>query len=226
MESKKSFGKQLEQILEGHGFYIVMLLCAAIIGVSIWSLLKKPADLVPDEPEFDETLSEVLPVEYEPEIPDLSKPESETEPQQMEETVSEISEVWPVEGDIQREYSMDQLQYDSTMADWRTHDGIDISAEIGTKVLSMRSGTVLKIVSDDLYGTSVLIDHGDGLVICYANLEQIPTVYEGDSVSAGDVIGSIGDTAKFESSQGGHLHLSAELNGESISPLEYLPKKT
>ena len=54
MESKKQFGKQLEQFLEGHGFYMVMLLCAVIIGVSIWSLLKKPADFSPDEPEFDE----------------------------------------------------------------------------------------------------------------------------------------------------------------------------
>ena len=51
MESKKSFGKQMERILAGHGFYIVMVLCAAIIGVSIWSLFKTPVQPVPDEPE-------------------------------------------------------------------------------------------------------------------------------------------------------------------------------
>ena len=59
-----------------------------------------------------------------------------------------------------------------------------------------------------------------------ANLEQIPTVYEGDTVSAGDVIGSVGETAKCESAQDSHLHLSAKLNGESVNPVDYLPQKS
>lgn len=228
MESKKSLGKQMEQILAGRGFYIVMILCAAIIGVSIWSLLQKPEMPIPDEPEFDEVLSEVSPVEYEPEetIAPIETEDAAPEEEPIEETVSEVKAVWPVEGEIQRDYCMDALQYDPTMSDWRTHDGVDLSAEIGTKVLAVQAGMVLRVYSDDLYGATVVIDHGNGLVISYANLEQIPTVYEGDTVSAGDVIGSIGDTAKCESLQEGHLHLSAELNGESVSPMDYLPKKT
>ena len=228
MESKKSFGKQMEEILVGRGFYIVMVLCAAIIGVSIWSLLQKPEMPIPDEPEFDEVLSEVSPVEYEPEetIAPIETEDAAPEEEPIEETVSEVKAVWPVEGEIQRDYCMDALQYDLTMSDWRTHDGLDLSAEIGTKVSAVRNGMVLRVYSDDLYGATVVIDHGNGLVISYANLEQIPTVYEGDTVSAGDVIGSVGDTAKCESLQEGHLHLSAELNGESVSPMDYLPKKT
>lgn len=228
MESKKSFSKQMEQILAGRGFYIVMVLCAAIIGVSIWSLLQKPEMPAPDEQEFDEVLSDVSPVEYEPEetIAPIETEDAAPEEEPIEETVSEVKAVWPVEGEIQRDYCMDALQYDPTMSDWRTHDGLDLSAEIGTKVLAVQNGTVLRVFSDDLYGTTVVIDHGSGLVISYANLEQVPTVYEGDSVSAGDVIGSVGDTAKCESLQEGHLHLSAELNGESVSPMDYLPKKT
>ena len=228
MESKKSFGKQMEQILDGRGFYIVMVLCAAIIGVSIWSLLQKPEVPIPDEPEFDEVLSEVSPVEYEPEetIAPIETEDSAPKEEPIEETVSEVKAVWPVEGEIQRGYCMDALQYDPTMSDWRTHDGLDLAAEIGTKVLAVQNGTVLRVFSDDLYGTTVVIDHGSGLVISYSNLEQVPTVYEGDTVSAGDVIGSVGDTAKCESLQEGHLHLTAELNGESVSPENYLPKKT
>ena len=42
MESKKGFGKLLQQVIEGRGFYIVMALCAAVIGVSIWSLVREP----------------------------------------------------------------------------------------------------------------------------------------------------------------------------------------
>ena len=229
MESKKSFGKRVEQILIGKGFYIVIALCAAIIGVSIWSLFRTPAQITPDESEFDEVLSEIAPVEeFEPQESvspaDAEEPVSEEEA--VAETASEVEPVWPVEGEIQREYSMDALQYDQTMSDWRTHDGLDIASELGNKVKAFRPGTVLRVYSDDLYGTTVVIDHGSGLVIRYANLEQVPTVYEGDQVAAGDVIGSVGETAKCESSQDSHLHLSAELNDESVSPLDCLPKKT
>lgn len=228
MESKKSIGKRVEEILVGRGFYIVMVLCAAIIGVSIWSLFKAPPEITPDESEFDEVLSEVAPVEYDLQEPTTDEAEESftEEEETAQETVSEQSAVWPVDGEVQRDYSMDALQYDPTMSDWRTHDGLDIAAEIGTKVLAVKSGTVQSVYADDLYGTTVVIDHGDGLVICYANLEQIPTVYEGDTVAAGDVIGSVGDTAKCESVQEGHLHLSAKLNDKSVSPQEYLPKKT
>ncbi len=130
MESKKSFGKQMEEILAGRGFYIVMVLCAAIIGVSIWSLLQKPEMPIPDEPEFDEVLSEVSPIEYEPEetIAPIETEDAATEEEPIEETVSEVKAVWPVEGEIQRGYCMDALQYDPTMSDWRTHDGLDLAA--------------------------------------------------------------------------------------------------
>ena len=242
MENKKGFGQAMNQILEGRGFYIVVALCAAIIGVSVWSMLRSPTPAA-DEQEFDEVLSDVEITPYDPVAPEVAEAEEEEEisettettessetPEEAEqpaaETASDASPVWPLEGEVSRDYSMDALQYDDTMADWRTHDGLDLAAEPGTKVLAVRAGTVMKVYSDDLYGTSVLIDHGDGLMMCYANLEQIPTVYEGDAVKAGDVIGSVGDTAKCESAQGAHLHLSAVLNEHSVSPIDYLPKKS
>ena len=237
MESKKGFGKQLGQWIEGSGFYIVMLLCALIIGVSIWSLLRTPAATV-DEPVLDDVLSEVEPMPYMPEVPDLADdvpvaeaPEESAEPMQEDtglavETAAEDRVVWPVDGEVARTYSMDALQYDETMADWRTHDGIDISAAVGTKVLAIRAGTVQNVYVDDRYGTTVVIDHGNGLICSYSNLESIPTVYAGDTVKGGDVIGSVGDTALAETAQDSHLHLSAARNGESVSPIEFLPQKS
>ncbi len=59
----------------------------------------------------------------------------------------------------------------------------------------------------------------------YANLAAVPTVNVGDSVTAGSVIGSVGDTASFEGSEEPHLHLSMTINGETADPTEYLPKK-
>ena len=233
MESKKGFGKRLEQIIEGRGFYIVMALCAAIIGVSIWTLLKSPSPAI-DEAEFDEVLSEVEPMPFDPAEPELREAQQEEEAsaetaeptdEPAMQTAAESAVVWPLEGEIIRDYSMDALQYDPTMSDWRTHDGVDIAAQPGDKVAAIRAGTVRNVFVDDAFGTTVEIDHGNGLVIAYCNLESVPTVYTGDAVQAGDVIGSVGQTAIAETAQECHLHLRAELNGKSTSPLDYLPQK-
>lgn len=227
MESKKGFGKLLQQIIEGRGFYIVMALCAAVIGVSIWSLVREPADYL-DEAEFEDTLSavEVMPADT-PEPTIFEEPEETpiTEPtEEAAETAASTEPVWPVEGSVQRDYSMDHLAYDATMADWRTHDGLDIEAPLGTKVLAIKPGKVQSVYFDDAYGSTVVIDHGNGLTCTYAALEEIPTVIVGDTVNAGDVIGSVGDTAKCETAQSAHLHLAAKVDGQSISPLDCLPK--
>lgn len=234
MESKKSFGKQLEQILEGNGFYIVMALCAAIIGVSVWSLLRTPAPAA-DETEFNEVLSDVEPMPFDPIAPEIQEARqeeiasetisSEPETSQSVQTAAEDLSVWPLSGDVQREFSLDTLQYDVTMADWRTHDGVDLQAPLGTKVSAIRAGTVLNVYADDAYGTTVVIDHGDGLICTYSELESVPTVSTGDPVKAWDVIGSVGESTGCESAQESHLHLSAKLNGTPVSPMDYLPKK-
>lgn len=110
------------------------------------------------------------------------------------------------------------------MDDWRTHAGIDISAEVGTQVKAAAKGTVASVSVDDLLGTTVTIDHGNGLLSVYSNLGELPTVSEGDTVSAGEVIGSVGSTALGESLQVSHLHLSFVKNDSPADPLKYLPQ--
>ena len=232
MDSKKSFGKKLEHFIEGRGFYIVLVLCAAIIGVSAWSLLSGAETMDPNAGENSTAvLSAVTPQPTLPEVTPVAPTQAPMEtPEAVPEdekapTAVEASFVWPVEGEVIYPYSMTALMYDKTMADWRTHDGVDIAAEFGTPVSAMTSGTVTKVYYDDLYGTTVVIENGSGLQCVYSNLEEIPTVYVGDAVAAGDTIGSVGASAGCESAQESHLHLSTSVNGESVSPMEYLPLK-
>lgn len=232
MDSKKSFGKKLEHFIEGRGFYIVLVLCAAIIGVSAWSLLSGTKAMAPNEGQNSTSVLSAVtprptPAEVTP-VPPTTAPAQEPEKVPEDEkapAAAEASYVWPVEGEIIYPYSMTALLYDKTMSDWRTHDGVDIAAEFGTPVSAMTSGTVTKVYYDDLYGTTVIIENGNGLQCVYSNLEEIPTVYVGDAVAAGDTIGSVGASAACESAQESHLHLSVSLNGESVSPMEYLPQK-
>jgi murein DD-endopeptidase MepM/ murein hydrolase activator NlpD len=137
----------------------------------------------------------------------------------------QLTYVWPVVGDIAVVYSVDELIYNETMSDWRTHDGIDIAGTIGTKVIAAADGTVADVITDDLLGTTVIIDHGNGLKSVYANLAKTPVVKKGDKVAVGAVLGAIGDTAIGETNEAAHLHFAMTKDNLPADPIKYLPKK-
>lgn len=237
--------------LGNKGFYIALLLCICVIAVSAWIILstRGEKDAVMDtdpqvyrpvmdiedgsndktgnvisitEPDVVETL-EPLPPE-ETGVVDLGETmETMTYTQPEPQTVSTIF-LWPVVGQIETPYSMDALLYNVTMSDWRVHDGIDIAADAGTVVLAAAAGTVEDVFADDLFGTTVVIDHGQGLKSYYANLQTQPNVAVGDTVSAGQTIGAVGKTALCETSEVYHLHMAMSLDDKSVDPTEYLPK--
>ncbi len=130
--------------------------------------------------------------------------------------------VEPLVGETIAAFSMDELRYNETLGDWRTHDGVDIAAEIGTQVLAACSGTVTQVVADDLMGTSVTIAHDGGYETTYANLQSVPTVGEGQHVSAGEVIGAVGATSLAEFAGEPHLHFSVTKDGVPCDPAEFL----
>ena len=138
-------------------------------------------------------------------------------------TMEDLVFVWPVSGETELPYSVDELIYDKTMADWRTHDGVDIACAMGTRVLAAASGVVSDVYEDDLLGTTVVIDHGAGLQSVYANLAAAPTVDPGDSVAMSQVIGSVGDTAIGEAVEQSHLHFALKKDGVPADPADYLP---
>ena len=128
----------------------------------------------------------------------------------------------PVAGQTVAGYAMDCLSYNQTTRDWRTHNGIDIAAEPGTKVCAAADGTVYTVYEDDTMGTTVVIRHEDGYVTRYASLAQEVSVEPGDSVTLGQKIGSVGNSALLESAIGDHVHFSVTCNGEEIDPAEFL----
>ncbi len=258
MEKKKSFGAALESFFAGKGFYIVLFLCVAVIGVSAWTMLAGDFG-GEDSPESDtlsapiepvvsqddemavfseaesEVIEEVAPViETEPEENALLTPVPSPEPNSAAGPAPQSAPapavdtvpvyfIRPVAGSVENGYSMDALQYNRTMRDWRTHDGLDIACELGAQVKAVADGSVEKVYADDSMGTTVVLVHSGGLRSVYSNLAESPTVSEGDSVAGGSVIGSVGTTALSESGEVHHLHFAMSLNGDSVDPAKYLP---
>ena len=240
--------QQEEGFWGGKGFYIAMLVCVSVVALSAWAVWKNVA--AEEEPELESAVIQTLPPDfdrewrtepvYEPEAqPEAGEEVAELEPEEPVTQVLGPAEpeptptpapalnervyLWPVQGTVQMPYSMEALSYDETMGDWRTHDGIDISADAGTQVKCCSEGTVEQVFSDPLYGTTVAVNHGQGLMSYYANLQETVSVQVGDHLHHGDNIGLIGDTALCESSLPEHLHFAMSLEGKSVDPKDYMP---
>ncbi len=245
MEKKKGLGGVLGTLFDGKGFYIVLLLSAAVIATSMWMLFAGRETYVEETAEETKSVTapaaKAQPEETAPEVrpptvrEGLSLPLEDSE-KETEENVAVFNEaeesaelplyfIWPVNGTLERRHSMETLLYDRTMADWRAHDGWDITAPLGAQVQAAADGTVASVYQDSLYGTVVEIDHGNGVRSRYANLADMPTVSPGQSVRVGDVIGAVGDTALCEVGEEYHLHFAMSLNGVSADPANWIPER-
>lgn len=127
--------------------------------------------------------------------------------------------VRPLNGEIINAFSDGELVKSKTLNVWKTHDGVDIAGALDEKVKSMMGGTVTKVYEDQLMGASVIIDHGNGIEGYYCNLSKDIPIAEGQTVSAGTVIGMVGDTAESEISEPSHLHFAVKKNGKWIDPI-------
>lgn len=251
MKDQNLFQK-LGNMLLGKGFYIVLFLCVATIGMSGYYLFQTFADqpvqsqsvggdatvVLPDSEANGPDPQGSVPEEgektphrtYSPERvqsqPDNSVPaaQPDRETAALSQPVARVF-TWPVKGELIRDFSLEVLALDPTMGDWRTHSGLDIGAELGTKVLAISAGTVTEVYEDGLMGTTVVVDHGEGLTSTYSNLAVQATVEPGEGVETGAILGAVGDSAIGESRLAPHLHLEVRKNGQTVDPMDYLPKR-
>lgn len=249
---RKPILERVGDFMEGRGFYIVLSLCVAAIGISGYylfsSLQPEGADAPVSVPTqvvvtVSPTMEAVKPPVTAAPVPPpaVTKPapspspsaEPSAEPAPARTPAPSPSPaqaanffVWPLRGQVVADWSLEVLAYDETMGDWRTHSGVDISAPVGTEVMAVADGTVASVEQDPLMGTTVTIAHADGLESVYANLAEVPAVEAGDGVKVGAVIGSTGTTAAAESARPPHLHLEMRKNGESVDPLSILPEQS
>ena len=108
--------------------------------------------------------------------------------------------------------------------DLSTHTGIDIAAPAGTPIYAAEDGQVSKVSypypgqtfggSSDGSANYVIIEHSDGFATAYWHMKDI-SVTEGQTISRGDAIGTIGSTGF---STGAHLHFEVRKDGEQIDP--------
>ncbi len=126
--------------------------------------------------------------------------------------------VWPAPGHLEI-----SSEYGSRYNNTDFHMGIDISdLEIeDSPVVASASGKVVDVVSEEAnqgYGTCIVIAHGNNTFTRYAHLAK-SSVSKGDSVSKGQMIGTVGNTGAANFPQ---LHFEVIKDGKTVNPLDYV----
>ena len=175
------------------------------------------------EPEVTPTPEPEVTPTPEPEATPTPEPEATPTPKPEQVPGYEVTEndrngdfLWPVPG-----YGTVSQGYDATK-----HTGIDISAEQGVAVIAAADGTVSHVqtwdgsttTGDQSYGNMVQITHADERTTLYAHLSKV-LVSSGDSVSAGETIGYVGNTGNAD---GAHLHFEVRQSGQTVDPRPFI----
>lgn len=149
--------------------------------------------------------------------PEIKPEDEETDTEPETAVPVESGFILPIEGGkIYNAFSGNELVYNRTMDDWRTHNGVDISGSKDSAVRAGASGTVADIYTDGMLGTVVEINHGD-FTARYCGLSPKTFVKKGDPVTQGQSIGSLGEVT-LELSEESHLHLEILKNGATVNP--------
>lgn len=134
----------------------------------------------------------------------------------------------PLSGTVSRRHDTDALVFSPTMGDWRTHTGVDIATSLGASVCCVADGTVTRVYDDAMMGKCVSVEHADGVISIYRNLDEqlADGIAAGAKLSAGEVIGTVGESALCELADEPHLHFEMTVNGVPTDPLTLLSEES
>ena len=227
IESSKS-----ERIARKTGMYISLLICMAALIIGFWSAINRTSRLSANNVGITHTSSAQIQQAGAQQTSVAAKTEAEsTKAPTSAKTAENTTEkatinptatffAMPVGCNIIKDYSEKELKYSNTYKDWRLHTGIDIAAKKGTQVHTAGNGKVTEVTDDKLLGSTVVIDHGNGIVASYSGLLK-PLVKVGQIIEAGTTIGGIGEVPS-ESLDEAHLHFAVKVIGKTANPIEAL----
>ena len=192
---------------------VMLLVLTAIILTTVI------ANRAIDEP-VDEPFSEPAGVTD----PDIPEEENKQPDAPAEDTDTLPSFVLPVSGVLQKSHDADIQVFSDTMRDYRIHLGLDIGTVAGASVSAMADGVITQVFDDVSMGKCIAIRHSGDAYTIYKNLAaDLPAgITVGKSVRAGEVIGTVGESAMVEIAEEPHLHVEMTVNGLAVDPLDYL----
>lgn len=120
----------------------------------------------------------------------------------------------PVQGTISSKYG---LRNPTTVTVPTNHTGVDIAANLGTKIIASTPGEVVLASEEGDYGKHLKIQIGEVSII-YAHCNSL-YVKQGDIITQGQEIAEVGSTGN---STGPHLHFEIRISERTIDPEKIL----
>jgi murein DD-endopeptidase MepM/ murein hydrolase activator NlpD len=123
--------------------------------------------------------------------------------------------LWPVQGRITGSFGE---RIDPFSGEGAFHRGVDISSDIGTRIIAPADGIVRFADFMSGYGRAVMIDHGNGITTLYGHMSGF-AVSPGQMVHRGDTVGYVGQSGR---ATGPHLHYEVRIFDTPVNPQKYL----
>lgn len=227
MESKK---KSKNNFLKTNAYYLVLaFVIFAVVALTVTLFIRQNAldqtinssqngNLV-ERP--NDNSSAILPNDNSSTPSEDNKPNENPEPEKPTQTV--VSFIFPVENaTVTCDYTDSSVVYNKTLNLYTGHCAVDFGAETGSEVKVVFAGRIESVTTSYLKGTTVTVDHGNGLKTVYNGIEVVDGVEAGLEVQQGFIVGYVSDNNRQEYKDGPHLHFEVWENGEKVSPYKYL----
>lgn len=126
--------------------------------------------------------------------------------------------LWPVDGNVLMNYSMDRVIYYETLEQFKCNPAIIIDAKVGTEVLSAATGIITSIEQEDETGLTITTSIGSGYSLVYGQLDNVK-LKVGDTIKEGEVIGKVADPSKYYTVEGSNLYFQVLKDESTIDPM-------
>ena len=177
-----------------------------------------------NENEIEENKTEETSTENTENIEDTATDESKANEEQTktlsqeEQDIANIKAtttfIKPVEGTISSQFGQREP---TTSTVPKNHTGVDIAANMGTKIVASTGGEVVLASEEGDYGKHLKIQIGEVSII-YAHCNNL-YVKQGDTISQGQEIAEVGSTGN---STGPHLHFEIRISERTVDPQKIL----
>lgn len=130
--------------------------------------------------------------------------------------------VWPIEGSVLLDYSMESTIFFPTLQQYQYNPAMILSGSVNDKVYFIAKGKITNIETNEVTGCTVTQDIGDGYTAIYGQLKEL-NFEVGDMVESGQVVGYVSEPTKYYSVEGSNVYFQILKDGIPVDPEEILP---
>lgn len=131
------------------------------------------------------------------------------------------SMMWPVEGNVLLDYSMDSTIYFPTLEQYKVNPGLVIQGDVSQPVIAPANARVLEAGNNEEIGNYLILDLGDEYSLICGQLKEVQAV-PGEYLEKGQVIGYVAEPTKYYTLEGPNVFVELHKEGAALDPLDYL----